>query len=64
MILNFQVQVDAEENNVDYIKYRLHESVRGYANVKAVVYERYLTDVDRSDEKKEYTAWLNGFIDL
>jgi hypothetical protein len=63
MLLNFSVEVEGDEGNVEYIKQTLAGHVF-YAKVKSVRYHPEMTDIDHRFEKEEYEEWKAGRIEL
>ena len=63
-MITFQVQVDCDENNVEYVKHRIMGSISSWANAR-VTYEQNISDwQNRMAEKQEFLAWESGLIDL
>lgn len=60
-MLNFQLQVDAEEKDVAYIRYRLSCSLERFAHSR-LIYEGELKEA--RFEGEEYDSWIRGEISL
>lgn len=68
MILNFHVEVEANKEDVDYIKHLLLSGVapshRFFRDVAKVTYERNLAEDPQWGDTIEQELWEEGQIDL